>query len=347
MRILAIETSCDETSVAIVENGTHVLTNIVSSQIDLHVKTGGVVPEVAAREQLKAMQPVIREALETTEISMEMIDVLAVTRGPGLVGSLLVGVNTTKTLAYLYDKPLLGINHLEGHIYANWLERTPEEINFPAVILTVSGGHNELIYMKDHRNYELIGRTLDDAAGEAFDKTARIIGLGYPGGVAIQNAAKEATPDKYWFPRAWLQDVKRGQRPKKITNFNFSFSGLKTAVLQEVNDKELSEQDRADYAHAIQTAIVEVLGEKAVAAASQYEAKTILLSGGVSANLALRDYVASHTKLPVFWPKKISYCTDNAAMMAAAAYFVYQTSQDKTFDWKGLETDPNLGLEYA
>jgi N6-L-threonylcarbamoyladenine synthase len=345
MRIVAIETSCDETSVAVVEDGTRVLSNCISSQIDLHAKTGGVVPEVAAREQLKAMQPVLKEAMEIAGVSMEEIDAFAVTKGPGLVGSLLVGVHTAKTLSYLLKKPLIGVNHLEGHIYANWLERETREIRLPAVVLTVSGGHNELILMTGHREYSLIGRTLDDAAGEAFDKTARLIGLGYPGGVAIQKAALNGT-ERTVFPRAWLQDVKRGQKPKHITNFNFSFSGLKTAVWQNIDDRELSPEDQSDYALAIQNAIVEVLGEKTLAAAELHGAKTILLSGGVSANLALREYVEKRGAVPVLWPKSIQYCTDNAAMIAAAAYQYQLLEPLESFDWKRVETDPNLRITY-
>lgn len=344
MNILAIETSCDETSVAILRDGTRVLTNQISSQIDLHAKTGGIVPEVAAREQLKAMQPVLDEALSDAGMSLADIDEIAVTRGPGLIGSLLVGVNAAKTLAYILGKPLLGINHLEGHIYSDWLEREESDIQFPVLVLVVSGGHNELLLLRGHGAYSLIGKTRDDAAGEAFDKTARLIGLPYPGGMHIQRVAESGDPKRFIFPRAWLQQTHMGEKPKQITNFDFSFSGMKTSVWQKVEEIVVDDHNRPDFAASIQEAIVDVLVAKTVAAAQETGALQIHIAGGVSANERLRTAMQEKSPVPVLWPRELAFCTDNAAMIGCAGYFL---GKDKGLSlWQEVETDPNLAIIY-
>ena len=344
MNILAIETSCDETSVAVLRDGTEVLTNQISSQIDLHAKTGGIVPEVAAREQLKAMTPVLSEALSDAGLTIEGIDAIAVTRGPGLIGSLLVGVSAARTLAYMTDKPLIGVNHLEGHIYSNWLERDSSEIQFPILVLVVSGGHNEIVLMRGHGDYELIGKTRDDAAGEAFDKTARLIGLPYPGGVSIQKTGMSGNKEAYSFPRAWLQQTQKGQKPKEITDFDFSFSGLKTAVWQRVETLEITDDIQADLAASIQEAIIEPLVEKTVSAALLHKANQIHIAGGVSASLRLRELMQQKSPLPVIWPKKIAYCTDNAAMIASAGYFRYKKGESASLDLNAFPKTTDFGL---
>lgn len=343
MNILAIETSCDETAAAVVEHGRLVRSNVISSQIALHKAYGGVVPELAARGHVKAIIPVVEIALEEAGVEKADVDALAVTQGPGLAGSLLVGVNFAKTMAYVMDRPLVPVNHLESHIYANWLTRdeadqkTPE---FPILCLLVSGGHTELILMTGHGHYLHLGRTLDDAAGEAFDKGARLLGLGYPGGPAIQKAAESGTPGRYPLPRAWLSET-----------YDFSFSGLKTALLREVEPFRLPEEPRsaprtaatpfvehrppsyspdlpvADLAADFQDAVVEVLAVKAAHAAKAHDAKTVVLAGGVAANVALRNRLLSEVekafegKLPPVKFPAFEFCTDNAAMVAAAGYY--------------------------
>jgi N6-L-threonylcarbamoyladenine synthase len=343
VNILAIETSCDETAAAVVEHGQLVRSNVVSSQIALHKAYGGVVPELAARGHVKAIIPVVEIALAEAGVERSDIDVLAVTQGPGLAGSLLVGVNFAKTMAYVLGRPLIPVNHLESHIYANWLthdEDARASPEFPILCLLVSGGHTELILMTGHGDYRHLGRTLDDAAGEAFDKGARLLGLGYPGGPAIQQAAEGGTPRVFRLPRAWLGET-----------HDFSFSGLKTALLREVEPFRLPEAPRetqknaaspfaehrppmyspdlpvADLAAEFQEAIVEVLAVKAAHAAKAYAAKAVILAGGVAANVALRDRLVTEVenafagspppvKVPAF-----EFCTDNAAMVAAAGYY--------------------------
>lgn len=323
MKILAIETSCDETACAIVENGTKVLANVIYSQIATHQKTGGVVPEVAAREHVHKILPAIDGAIEEAGLSWNEIDAIAVTKGPGLLTSLIVGTVSASTLANVFNKPIIPVNHIEGHLYAPFLGRE-EEIKFPILILTVSGGHNEIVLMKDHGEYEIIGETLDDAAGEAFDKVARILGLPYPGGPAISKVADNGNAQAIDFPRAL--NVK--------SNFDFSFSGLKTAALYAVNaEKErsgsLSETFIADCAASFQEAVCDSLSQKFIRAAIKFQPQEMQFTGGVSANKRLRSMMVEKMeknglKIPLHFPENLKYCTDNAAMIGAAAYHIWQ-----------------------
>ncbi len=318
MKILGIETSCDETAAAVVENGRIVLSNIIASQIDLHARYGGIVPEVASRQHLLSIVPTVRRSLDSAGITLDELDGIAVTQGPGLAGSLLVGVNFAKALAFARGLPLIGVNHLEGHIYAAWLEGTdPEEDpGFPLVCLIASGGHTDLILMENHGRYSLLGRTRDDAAGEAFDKAARILGLGFPGGPAIQRVAANSSEGLH-LPRAWLKGT-----------LDFSFSGLKTALLRRAQEMELyppPEGRRPDPSHvagmaaAFQESIVEVLVEKTLEATRRHGARGVLLGGGVAANALLRQEMERHSAIPVLIPSP-TLCTDNGAMVAAAGY---------------------------
>jgi N6-L-threonylcarbamoyladenine synthase len=341
MMILAIETSCDETGVSVVEgniNSLKILSNVVSSSILLHAKTGGIIPEVAAREQVSYMIPAIEKALQ--EIPIETIDAIAVTIGPGLIGSLLVGVETAKTLAYVYKKPIIPVNHLIGHIYANWVEGeniNPKIIEFPVLSLIVSGGHTDLVFIKNHGNIKWLGGTRDDAAGEAFDKIGRLLELPYPGGPEIEKRAKIGNYKKYNFPKPLIDSG----------DFDFSFSGLKTAVLREtINLKEkqngkLSENDINDICASTQKTVIEILIHKTLVAAKEYQVKSILLGGGVSANQKLEDELILNTKyqMPntdIFVPQKY-LCTDNAAMIGAAAFF-----NDKKISWEKITANPEL-----
>jgi N6-L-threonylcarbamoyladenine synthase len=328
-RILGIETSCDETAAAVVEDGRRALSNVVASQAELHAKYGGVFPEVASRQHIKVIDTVVQEALAQAHLELADIDAIAVTRGPGLPGSLVVGLNMAKGLALGSGKPLYGINHLEGHLYSAWvqLEKSGENAQradeggpqFPLLALIVSGGHTELVLMSDHLTYQRLGATLDDAAGEAFDKVARLLGLAYPGGPAIQQAAANGDPTAFDFPRAWLEDT-----------WDFSFSGLKTAVLHKVREQakshslefgeSLSLSLVADLAASFQAAVVEVLVGKTRRAAEHFAAKHILVAGGVSANKALRETFSSDNNPPALFPP-FALCTDNAAMIASAGYF--------------------------
>ena len=316
-RILGIETSCDETAAAVLENGRALIASSVASQMELHARYGGVYPEVAARQHVLAIVPVIQETLAKAHMTIDDINVIAATRGPGLAGALVVGLNAAKGLALGADLPLVGVNHLEGHIYSAWLhgadENPPTEPEFPVMALLVSGGHTELNLMESHLTYKRLGATLDDAAGEAFDKVARLIGLPYPGGPSIQKAAEEGNPAAFKFPRAWLEGA-----------YNFSFSGLKTAVLKEV--KRLEGEGKpipvADMAASFQAAVIEVLFEKTMQAAREYNVKDIIVGGGVSANTPLRDAFLAQKEFKVHIPP-LRYCTDNAAMVAAAGYFRY------------------------
>lgn len=363
--ILAIETSCDETAAAIVRDGRRVLANAVASQIELHRAYGGVVPELASRGHITAINPVVDRALADAGLTLDAIDALAVTAGPGLAGALLVGVNWAKAVAWSRGLPLLPINHLEGHIYANWLfqagedERTPPP-SFPLVCLIVSGGHTELLLMLGHGHYRLLGRTTDDAAGEAFDKGARILGLGYPGGPAIQRAAAAGQADRYRLPRAWLGD-----------SLDFSYSGVKTALLRATEKHRIVEPKGgrkgksagrkptptapfpiytppkfgptlpvADLAAAYQEAIIEPLVEKTARAARECGATMVLLAGGVAANGLLRERLGQRLDLPLRYPP-LSYCTDNAAMIGAAAAYRLPTSPLADL---GLDVLPNLDL---
>ena len=305
MLVLGIETSCDETAVGIVADGRRLLTNVVASQADIHARYGGVVPEVASRHHIQAMLSVVRAALNEAGCRPSDLDAVAVTAGPGLAGSLLVGLNSAKALAYAWSKPLIAVNHLEGHLYANWLvEKARPEL--PAVVLIVSGGHSEIILAETYGRYRLLGRTRDDAAGEAFDKAARVLGLGFPGGPAIERSAREAGPRPPRLPRAWLGESN-----------DFSFSGLKTAVARVA---EAGTAPVPDIAAGFQAAVVDVLTRKTVRAAAEYDARCVLISGGVAANGPLRASIREASPIPVWVPPPV-LCTDNGAMIAAAAHF--------------------------
>ncbi len=337
MRILALETSCDDLSWSVVEDGKHVLALTISSQVDIHAKTGGVVPEVAAREHAVTAIP----ALDTIakDVDLKTIDAVAVTVGPGLLGSLLVGINTASTLATLLHKPLIPVHHIEGHIYANWLERDAA-ISFPSLILTVSGGHNDMYLMKDHFSFVHVGTTLDDAAGEAFDKVARMLDLGYPGGPAIEKLAY-AYPDltsDLVFPIAW------GNKDEGT----FSFSGLKSEVRRTVEkyktQGELTELQKAEIAHAFLRSVTEVLSKKAFRMAKKHNAKSVCVTGGVSASTPLVDAMkelSSKENIAFFHPVKKLYSTDNAAMIGAAAYYKVQKFPDYLSSFTPLLT-PHL-----
>jgi N6-L-threonylcarbamoyladenine synthase len=335
--ILGIETSCDETAAAVVQDGRRILSNIVASQVEMHARYGGVFPEVASREHVLKIVPVLQEALDAANVTGRDLTAIAVTHGPGLAGSLLVGVNTAKGLALGNKVPLLGINHLEGHIYANWLESTATSIPtdatgiFPLIALIVSGGHSELILMRAHGDYLKLGQTIDDAAGEAFDKVARLLNLGYPGGPAIQKAAVEGNPDAFKLPRAWLGE-----------SYDFSFSGLKTAALHLVERFDAKSVPVADIAASFQAAIVDVLVEKTRQAAEAFGAKQILLAGGVAANTRLREQMTARADRPVLIPPP-RLCVDNGAMIAAAAWWHYRAGQTSEWD---LDVVPNLKLAH-
>ncbi len=325
-KILGIETSCDETAAAVVEGGSKVVSNVVASQIDIHARYGGVVPEVASRQHLLTIIPVINKAM--AEVSWQDINGIAVTFGPGLAGSLLVGVNVAKAIALAKKLPLIGVNHLEAHIYANWLDSSrgkPRRVEFPCLCLIVSGGHSDLVLMKGHRQFEKLGRTRDDAAGEAFDKAARILGLGYPGGPAIEQAARSGIPCLP-LPRAWLKE-----------SHDFSFSGLKTALWHLVYKGEVSV---ADAAVSFQLAIVDVLVVKTIEAAKQLKVEQILLSGGVAANKTLTQHFLASSPVPVLIPPP-HLCTDNAAMVAACGYYHFQAGRISGYD---LDVVPSLGI---
>jgi N6-L-threonylcarbamoyladenine synthase len=337
-RILAIETSCDETAAAVVEDGRRILSNVVASQVDLHAEYGGVFPEVASRAHVEAIVPVIERAVKDAHLGLDDLDAVAVTHGPGLAGSLLVGVNAAKGLALGRGLPLVGINHLEAHVYAHWLrvengEATAGEgeLEFPLLALIVSGGHTELVLMNDHGAYEFLGGTLDDAAGEAFDKVGRLLGLPYPGGPSIQEAAKGGNPKAFAFPRAWLDD-----------GHDFSFSGLKTAVLREVEKHADLSEGRllTDLAASFQAAVVDVLSAKAARAATEFGATAVLLCGGVSANRALRSTTDERAGVPVYYPPLV-LCTDNAAMVGACAYRRFAGGERAGWD---LDVIPGLRL---
>lgn len=358
MNILAIETSCDDTSVAILkfsDDKSEVLSNCVSSQIKIHEKFGGVVPNLAAREHLKNIFPLLKLAFQESKLRPSEIDLIAVTNGPGLIPALLIGTNAAKTLSYVWEKPLIGIHHIEGHIYANFIRANyklqisnSKQIEFPILALVVSGGHTQLILIKKPFDYEIVGQTLDDAAGEAFDKVARILGLGYPGGPAISQKADKLKTESYKlnFPRPMLNK----------NNFDFSFSGLKTAVLYETK-KNVRLLNNTTYVeeicHEFQQAVIDVLVKKTLKAAKKYNPKTILLAGGVSANQELRKQLGESIQKELqntsYLIPNISYSVDNAAMIASAAHFRWQnmTSEEQKKalqNWQDLETDANLKL---
>ncbi|NLJ80573.1 MAG: tRNA (adenosine(37)-N6)-threonylcarbamoyltransferase complex transferase subunit TsaD [Firmicutes bacterium] len=312
---LGIETSCDETAAAVIKTGTTILSNVVLSQIDIHQKYGGVVPEIASRHHIEAIFPVINEALEKAGVDLGDLEVIAVTYGPGLVGSLLVGVAAAKALAFALKKPLVGVNHIEGHIYANFLDQ--KVLDPPFVCLTVSGGHTDLLLISKLGEYKILGRTRDDAAGEAFDKIGRVLGLPYPGGPQIEKLALKGEQQAIHFPRALQEEG----------NFDFSFSGLKTAALNYLNQaKQKGEQvNLPNFAASFQWAIIDILTEKLMAAAEKHKVEQILLSGGVAANSFFRRHVrdrAARRGLKLFYPPA-HLCTDNAAMIGSAGYFRY------------------------
>jgi N6-L-threonylcarbamoyladenine synthase len=323
MKILGIESSCDETAAAVVVDGVHILSNEIASQVDIHARYGGVVPEVASRQHLLAIVPIIRQAMDKALTTWSDIDAIAVTYGPGLAGSLLVGVSAAKAICLARDIKLEGINHLEAHIYANWLGKTQPV--FPLLCLIVSGGHTDLVLMRGHGDYTLLGKTRDDAAGEAFDKAARILGLGYPGGPAIDGAAQHGEPFLK-LPQSWLPGT-----------YDFSFSGVKTALYRMVEDGKISNAN--DAAASFQESLVSILVAKTTSAANEFGVKQILLSGGVAANRLLRNRLSQHFSIPVLIPEPL-LCTDNAAMVAACAYFRFQSGH-----CDGLELDVVPGLQ--
>ena len=339
IRILGIETSCDETSAAVVEDGRTILSNVIASQIEIHARYGGVFPEVASRAHVEAVVPIAERALADAHVSLGDVDAIAVTRGPGLAGSLLVGVNFAKGLSLGRNLPLLGINHIESHLYAVWLGEDAREPVFPALALIVSGGHSEIILMSGHGQYQRLGGTIDDAAGEAFDKVGRLLGLPYPGGPAIERAATHGNAKAFRFSRA------RTDNP-----YDLSFSGVKTAVLRQVQelgiDPETSPAEKRrtlpvpDLAASFQAGVVAALVEKTVAAAKEYEVKEIFVAGGVSANRVLREQMVEHAPIPVRVPPLI-LCTDNAAMVAACGFYRYGAGQRDGFD---MDVLPNLKL---
>lgn len=331
--ILAIESSCDETAAAVVCNGREVLSNVISSQIDLHTLYGGVVPEIASRKHIEKINQVIEEALKDANMTLENIDAIGVTYGPGLVGALLVGVAEAKAAAYAKNLPLVGVHHIEGHISANYIENL--DLEPPFICLVVSGGHTHLVCVKDYGKYDIIGRTRDDAAGEAFDKVARAIGLGYPGGPKIDKLAKEGNPDAITFPRAHMEDAP----------YDFSFSGVKSAVLNYINGCEMKHEtyNRADIAASFQKAVIDVLVDNSMRAMDMYGMNRFAIAGGVASNSALRTAMqeACEKKGVKFYFPSPVLCTDNAAMIGAAAYYEYKAGTRHGLD---LNAVPNLKL---
>ncbi|HAA94218.1 MAG: tRNA (adenosine(37)-N6)-threonylcarbamoyltransferase complex transferase subunit TsaD [SAR202 cluster bacterium] len=339
MKILGIETSCDDTAAGVVEDGSKLLSNVISSQAQLHSAHGGVVPEVASRQHVRDLVPVLEKAAADAGYGLEEMDAIAVTYGPGLAGSLITGLNAAKAISYSLGVPLIGVNHLEGHIYASWLVQSnlAEDPGFPLACLVASGGHTDLLLMEGHGKYTLVGRTRDDAAGEAFDKAARILGLGFPGGPEIQRVSAGATGDEK-LPRAWMRDT-----------LDFSFSGLKTALLHMAQDRgmypspeEGIDQERLvrEMAAAFQESVVDVISAKLVDMAAKYKVKGLVLGGGVTANARLREEIVQRSPLPVIIPPPI-LCTDNGAMIAACGYFQYQRGEETPID---IDVDPGLPL---
>lgn len=326
MKILGIETSCDETGVAVVQDGTKILSNSLATSADMHIASGGIIPENAAREQVKVVIPTLSKALNQADLRIDSIDAIAVTYGPGLIGSLLVGLETAKAISFAKGIPLIPTNHLYGHIYAAYLENTNPPV-FPYLALVVSGGHTDLVLMKNHTKVEYIGGTRDDAAGEAFDKTARLLGLPYPGGPAISALARDSQGGKYKLPRPMLDSG----------DFDMSFSGLKTAVRTIVVEKSLNTEEKADLAWEIEEAIVDLLVSKTVKAATHLKVKEIVLGGGVSANLKLREKISNSFSGKVIIPKP-EFSTDNGAMIAGAAYF-----KNKRVSWDKVTANPSAG----
>ena len=333
VRILSIESSCDETAAAVTLNGREVLSNIIYSQITFHEEYGGVVPEIASRKHIEKINQVIDRALKESGCTLDDIDAIAVTYGPGLVGALLVGVSAAKAMAFAANKPLIGVHHIEGHICANYIEN--KELEPPFVCLVASGGHSHLVVVKDHGEYELIGRTRDDAAGEAFDKVARAIGLGYPGGPKIDKAAREGDPDSIDFPRAKVDG----------SEYDFSFSGLKSAVLNYLNQAQMKGETivTENVAASFQKAVVNVLTEHSIHAVKEYGYKKFAIAGGVASNSSLRNELSRRCKeegIDFYMPSPI-YCTDNAAMIGTAAYYEYLKGTRSGYD---LNAVPALEL---
>lgn len=331
--ILGIETSCDETSAAVVRNGREVLSNVISSQIDMHTLFGGVVPELASRKHIEKINQVIEKALADAGVTLDDLTAIGVTYGPGLVGALLVGVSEAKAIAYAKDLPLVGVHHIEGHVCANFIEN--KELEPPFLCLIVSGGHTHLVIMKDYGEFEIIGRTRDDAAGEAFDKVARAVGLGYPGGPKVDREAKLGNPHAIEFPRAQIEGAP----------YDFSFSGLKSAVLNYLNHARMTGEEipRADLVASFQNAVVEALVSRAVMAAKEFGMDKIVIAGGVASNSALRaamEKACAEEGLAFYRPSPV-YCTDNAAMIAVAAYYEYKKGRISGWD---LNAVPNLKL---
>jgi N6-L-threonylcarbamoyladenine synthase len=335
-RILALETSCDETACAVVDRGRSLMASTVASQMEIHARYGGVFPEVASRQHILSVVPVIEETLEKAHLTLKDVDAIAVTRGPGLAGSLVVGLNAAKGMALGLGLPLVAVNHLEGHLYSPWVhaagDQVPDEPQFPLLALLVSGGHTELDLMTGHLEYQRLGSTLDDAAGEAFDKVARLLGLGYPGGPVIQEAARSGDPRRFAFPRAWLEGTR-----------DFSFSGLKTAVLREVKKFATRGVPVPDVAASFQAALVDVLFRKTMEAARASGAKEILVAGGVSANSLLRDTFLAQEEYRVHIPP-LWLCTDNAAMIGAAGYFRLAQGHESDL---GVDVEPTWPLSAA
>lgn len=331
--ILGIESSCDETAAAVVRNGREVLSNVISSQVPLHKVYGGVVPEIASRKHIENIDGVIIKALEDAGMSWQDIDAIAVTYGPGLVGALLVGVAEAKALAYALHKPLLGVHHMKGHIAANYI--TDAEWKPPFLCLVVSGGHTHIVLVEDYQHYQILGKTRDDAAGEAFDKVSRAIGLGYPGGPQIQKAAEGGNPAAIHFPRPCLEE----------DGYSFSFSGLKSAVLNYLNQQEMKGEKvcAADVAASFQAAVVEVLVTKTIQAAKNFGVKKVAIAGGVSANKPLREALQTACEQNgfAFCRPEFIFCTDNAAMIACAAYYEYEQGESADL---ALNANPNLSL---
>ena len=338
MILLGIESSCDETSASVIKSEgkkLKVLSNVISSSANFHAKTGGIVPEVAAREQIKFILPVIRQSLEDAGLNFDnpQIDAIALTYGPGLIGSLLVGVETAKTLSFVWNKPIIPVNHLIGHAFANFIENgnNNSEIKFPAIALVVSGAHTDLVLLQSHSKIKLLGGTRDDAAGEAFDKIGRMLGLAYPAGPSIEKLAKEGNQKRFIFPRPLLHDL----------GYDFSFSGLKSAVFREVQKVTLDDQTVKDICFATQDSIVDVLTTKTISAAKIYRSKSILLGGGVAANNKLKETIESEIEkqnmnVKLYVPSKV-LCTDNGAMIAAAGFYF-----NKTKSIEKIEANPSL-----
>ncbi|KGI36836.1 tRNA (adenosine(37)-N6)-threonylcarbamoyltransferase complex transferase subunit TsaD [Clostridium tetani] len=334
IKILAIESSCDETSAAVVVNGREVLSNVISSQIDIHKKFGGVVPEVASRKHIEAISLVVQEAIKEANMDYEELDAIAVTYGPGLVGALLVGLQYAKGLSYALNKPLIGVNHIEGHISANYIQH--KDLEPPFLCLVVSGGNTFIVYIKDYGEYEIMGETRDDAAGEAYDKVARAIGLGYPGGPKIDKLAREGNENAIKFPRAKFHEE---------NTLDFSFSGLKSSVLNYLNTMEMKKEEinKADVAASFQKAVVDFLVDNTIKAAKMKKVDKIAVAGGVAANSCLRDTIIKEgekNNIKILFPS-IKLCTDNAAMIGSAAYFQFLKGD---FSDLNLNAVPNLKL---